>query len=388
MNSRPILLAGGGTGGHVFPMVAVADALRALAPALRVVFVGTQRGLETKLVPERGYELELMRVEPLRGGGLQGAWRGALRAAAAIPEARALLKRLAPGAVFSVGGYAAGPVSLAARTLGVPLALLEPNAVIGLSNRLLAPLVQRAYTAFAESERHFRRAAVLRSGVPIRSGFEPRPYRRDAEALRVLVLGGSQGARALNESVPDAWQRVSLPLSILHQCGPAHEPAVRERYRALGAAERVQVVAFIDDMARALATADLVVSRAGASALGEICAVGRPSILVPYPFAAGDHQRHNALALQRAGAAVCIPSDEATAERISRELERLWREAGLLSRMARRAQALGRPRAALTIAEDLLALSGVQARAEQAAARESAAAAPTPPERLALGEAD
>ncbi len=210
--SATLVLAGGGTGGHVYPMIAVADALRELAPEIRLVFVGTERGMESRVVPERGYELELMRVLPIRGGGVLGALRGIARAAASLPEARALLKKLAPRAVFSIGGYAAGPISLGARSLRVPVALMEPNSVIGLANRLIAPLVQRAYTAFPESERHFKPSLVLRAGVPIRKGFEPVPFMPRLYAPRVLVLGGSQGAKSLNEAVPRALAHVRCQL--------------------------------------------------------------------------------------------------------------------------------------------------------------------------------
>ena len=211
--TRPtILLAGGGTGGHVFPLVAVADALSRLAPEVSVVFVGTERGIETRVVRERGYELELMEVVPIRGGGWSGAARGVSRAAAALPAAWRLVGRRAPRAVLSVGGYAAGPVSLAARLSGVPLALLEPNAAIGLSNQLLARLVKRAYTAFPETERHFSPGVVLRTGVPLRAGFGRRSYAGPESVLQVLVLGGSQGARTLNEVIPRALAAARSPV--------------------------------------------------------------------------------------------------------------------------------------------------------------------------------
>src|SRR3954469_7350032 len=212
-----LIFAGGGTGGHVYPMIAVADAVREIAPQLRLVFVGTERGMETRVVPERGYQLELMRVLPIRGGGVLGAARGIARAAGSVPQARALLKRLAPSAVFSIGGYAAGPVSLAARSLGIPVALMEPNSVIGLANRLIAPLVQRAYTAFPESERHFKQSVVLRAGVPIRAGFAHAPYNPHLSALRILVLGGSLGAKSLNEAVPHALAQASPNVVVVHQ---------------------------------------------------------------------------------------------------------------------------------------------------------------------------
>jgi UDP-N-acetylglucosamine--N-acetylmuramyl-(pentapeptide) pyrophosphoryl-undecaprenol N-acetylglucosamine transferase len=356
---KTLLFAGGGTGGHVFPMIAVAEAVRTLAPDVRAVFVGTARGLEARAVPERGYELELMRILPLRGGGVAGFVRGAWRAAGSLPEARDLVKRLRPAAVLSVGGYAAGPVALAGWSLGVPLALLEPNSVMGMTNRLVAPLAQRGYVAFEAAARHFRRGRVQRLGVPLRPGFQPVPYAAGGGALKLLVLGGSQGAKALNEAVPHAVARLGTAVEVVHQCGPAHALAVTTLYKQLGLAERARVIPFIDDMPAALAASDLVVGRAGAGALSEICAVGRPSLLVPYPFAADDHQRVNAEALAAAGAAVCVRNADATPERLATEVERLAGDRSQLVRMARRAQELGRPDAAQRIARDLLSLAGL-----------------------------
>jgi UDP-N-acetylglucosamine--N-acetylmuramyl-(pentapeptide) pyrophosphoryl-undecaprenol N-acetylglucosamine transferase len=354
-----LIFAGGGTGGHVYPMIAVADAVRSLAPDVRLVFVGAERGMETKVVPERGYELELMQVLPIRGGGVLGGLRGIARAAALVPEARALVKKLAPSAVFSIGGYAAGPVSLAARSLGVPVALMEPNSVIGLANRLIAPLVQRAYTAFPESERHFKDSVVLRAGVPIRGGFGHAPYTPHLTAPGILVLGGSQGAKALNEAVPQALAQAASNIRIVHQCGAAHEVEARRLYAELGLADRAEVVPFIANMPAALAAADLIIGRSGASAVSEICAVGRPSLLIPYPFASGDHQRVNAESLVRGGAAVYLSSSEATPARIAAEIKGLFGDSARLLRMAKQATKLGRPEAAHAIAMDLLGLAGL-----------------------------
>lgn len=356
--SATLVLAGGGTGGHVYPMVAVAHALRRLRPELRLVFVGTERGMETRVVPEQGFELELLHVLPIRGGGLSGAVAGILQAARSLPESRRLLQRLEARAVLSIGGYAAGPVSLAARTLGLPVALMEPNSVIGLANQLIAPFVQRAYTAFQVTEAKFAPAIVRATGVPLREGFAPCPYPPRHGPLRVLVLGGSQGAKALNEVVPAALRRVRAPLRVLHQCGAAHLDDVRRRYAELDA-QQVDVVPFIDDMPAALAEAQLVVGRAGAGAVSEICAVGRPSLLVPYPYAAGDHQRINALELQRAGAAVCLPARETTPERLAALIESLLEDPETLPRMAEAARQLGRPTAADVVARDFLELAGL-----------------------------
>jgi UDP-N-acetylglucosamine--N-acetylmuramyl-(pentapeptide) pyrophosphoryl-undecaprenol N-acetylglucosamine transferase len=354
--SGTLIFAGGGTGGHVYPMLAIASEVKRLAPDVRLVFVGTSRGIEVNVVPAAGFELELLDVQPLRGGGIAQAWKGAYHAAKSLPLARDLVRRLAPQALLSVGGYASGPVALAAWSASVPVALVEPNSAIGLANRLIARLVRRAYTAFDESARYFTQGSVLRTGVPIRGGFEPSPY-EPKRPLRVLLLGGSQGAKALNEAVPRALLEVESELSMVHQCGRAHEQAVRALYSELGLTN-ASIRPYIDDMPRALAEADLVIGRAGASAVAEICAVGRPSLLVPGAFG-GDHQRHNAEALEAAGASVCVLNAEATPARLAQEIDRLASDRDRLTRMAAAARGQGRPEASRSIAEDLLALSGL-----------------------------
>lgn len=357
MSVPTIFMAGGGTGGHVFPLVAVAHAMKRVVPEVRPVFVGTERGMETRFVPEQGFELELLNVLPMRGAGMSGLVRGALRAGALLPESRDLIEKYRPAGIFSVGGYAAGPVTLAAKLMGLPVGLLEPNSVAGLANLLIAPFVNRAYTAFELVERHFTPASVRPLGVPLRGGFEPAPYQR-AGVPQVLVLGGSQGAKSLNEVLPVALSRSKVPVRVLHQCGGAHVEAVQGLYRKLGA-DFVTVTPFIDDMPSALARADLIVSRSGASAVSEIAAVGRPSLLIPYPYASGDHQRLNAEALEKEGAAVCVVNDEATTDRVEAELTALLSDPDKLVRMANAARRMGRPRAAELIARDFLDLVGI-----------------------------
>lgn len=355
-----LLLAGGGTGGHVFPMLAVGEAVRAADPSARVVYVGTARGLEARVVPEQGGELELLDILPLRGGGLSGFLKGAQHAAASIPAARDLVRRLGPSAVLSVGGYAGGPVCFAARTLGVAVTVLEPNSVMGLSNRLLAPFAVRAYTAFPEVDRFFRPSIVRRLGVPLRKAFAPAPYEVQKDKLSILVLGGSQGAKALNETVPRAISQVvnQVPgLRVVHQTGREREAEARALYESLGLSKAAEVVPFIDDMARALASADLVIARAGASTLAELCAVGRPAILVPYPFAADDHQLKNARSLEKRGAAVALPQAEATADRVAAEIQNLAGSPERRASMARAAAEIGAPDAAKAVAADLLELA-------------------------------
>lgn len=359
MSRRPtVLIAGGGTGGHIYPGIAVADRLHDEFGA-RSVFVGTARGLESIVVPEHGYELELMRVEPLKGRGIWGRVRGAATALVAMHHASALLRALRPDIVLSVGGYAAGPVALMARLRGTPIALCEPNSHAGLTHRWLAPWAERVYTAWPDIALRTKPGAIRELGVPLRAGFE-RPEGTQASSdrgqLSVLVLGGSQGAQHLNDTLPVALARVAKELSaleIVHQTGRGRDGDVRERYARAGI-EHVRVIPHIEKMAERLAEADIVVARAGAGTIAEITAIGRASILIPFPFAADDHQTHNARALERAGAARCLPQSEASAETIARAVLEWARDPAARQVAAESARVLGRPDAALAIARDLL----------------------------------
>jgi len=364
VNHVNVLIAGGGTGGHVYPMTAVADALRQLPVESTITFVGTGRGIEARVIPERGDVLEMLDVLPLRGRGVMGFARGALRACMVVPDARRLVRRLAPAVVFSVGGYAAGPITLAARSLGVPVTMMEPNAVLGFTNRVLKPLVRRAYVCFPETRDAFTAERVRWTGVPLRQRFEPKPPPEPSAdgCVRLLVLGGSQGAQALNEAVPRALARCreqGLAFNVVHQAGRDKDAAVRALYDELGF-EGATVTPFIDDVASALAASEVVVERSGAGSLAELCAVGRPGILIPYPYAADDHQRRNAESLERDGAAVCVPQSEASDERLAVELARLAGDEELRRGMAARALARGRPDAAHDVALDLLRLAGIE----------------------------
>lgn len=362
MSLPRILIAGGGTGGHVFPAIAVAQAVHALAE-VEVVFCGTAGGVEAREIPARGWRLDLVDVEPMKGRGPAGAVRAAAVAARATIEGLRLLRRLRPRAVLGVGGYAAGPVTLAAGLRGIPLAVLEPNSVTGLANRLVAPFARRAYVAGDEAAGCFRRGARRTYGVPLRPGFAPRSYEPRGTA-RVLVMGGSQGAAGLNARLPEALSRVRRTvagLSVVHQAGRDHDQAVRDAYVREGMDAAI-VVAFLDDVAAAIADADLVVARAGAGTTAEITAIGRASILVPYPHAADDHQARNAELLARAGAAVSLRQDAADATRLATEIERLLRDDSARAALADAARARGKPGAARDIAADLLALAGIDGR--------------------------
>lgn len=356
-----IILAGGGTGGHLFPGIAVMEELRRREPELEVLFVGTARGIETKVVPQLGERLTCLEVTPLKGRSPSQL----IKSLAALPqaglEAARVVQQFRPSLVLGMGGYAAGPMVLAARTLGVPTALLEQNAHVGLTNRLLARVVDRAYLSFDETAKQFPQRAARVFGNPVRRSFvgagnmaRMDPLGFEMRARRVLIVGGSQGAKVLNEIVPEALARAGAStrnIEIVHQTGHAMCDSVRAHYEQLGL--RATVTPFIDDMARAYASAALVIGRAGATSLAEICAVGRPSVLIPFPFAADDHQWHNARALETRGAAVALREQGLTAELLGGRLAELLDRPEQRTAMAEAARKLGRPEAAAAIVDDL-----------------------------------
>jgi UDP-N-acetylglucosamine--N-acetylmuramyl-(pentapeptide) pyrophosphoryl-undecaprenol N-acetylglucosamine transferase len=361
--AETILIAGGGTGGHVFPGIAVAGALKKIAD-VDVVFAGSPRGLEKNVVPQNGFDLELLDVEPMKGGGPARAIRGALVAAKAMRAARVVVARRKPAACLSVGGYAAGPAALACISMGVPVAILEPNSILGFANRVLAPFAKRAYVAWSETARVFRGGKAHLYGVPLRAGFEPRPYVPHGGPKRVLVLGGSQGAQALNERVPLALADVAKKhdMVIVHQAGRDRDAEVQAAYDNAGLKSGVKVVPFLEEVAQQMATADVIVARAGAVTVAEIAAIGRASVLVPFPHAADDHQAKNAMALAELGGSVCIRQEAADASRIATELEGILGDDERRIRMASAARDHGRPHAAEDIARDLLGLAGIAAK--------------------------
>lgn len=355
--SPKVLIAGGGTGGHLFPGLALADELRRRTGA-RVRFLGSSHGIERDLVPRAGYPIELLEIRGLRREGLRALLRSAVQVPLALWAALQSLRRDRPDLTVGVGGYAAMPGLAASVLLRVPLVLLEQNATPGLTTRLFIPFARRVCVSFAATCARLGRRAVL-TGNPVRlpagEPAEPLPPAGQGP-LRVLVFGGSAGAQRLNRVVPEAVARAGVPLEVVHQTGAADLDAVAERYRAAGVV--ATVTAFIDDMGAAYARAELVICRAGATTLAELTAIGRAAILVPFPFAAGDHQRHNAEALVRAGAAWLILDHELEAADLARRLREASADRAVLAAMADRARALGRPDATARVADECLAVLG------------------------------
>jgi UDP-N-acetylglucosamine--N-acetylmuramyl-(pentapeptide) pyrophosphoryl-undecaprenol N-acetylglucosamine transferase len=350
--ARTILIAAGGTGGHVFPGVAVADELRARDPGTRIVFVGTARGLESRLVPRAGYELELLPILPLNGVGVRRALQGLALLPWSLLRAAALVRRARPRAVLGVGGYAGGPLLLAAALLRVHTVILEPNASPGFSNRRLRPFVRRAACSYEEARTFFGAKGVL-TGNPVRGGFARIPRKAHQAPFTVLVFGGSQGSRVLNRAVVDALPHLPADVRLVHQTGPAMRDEIASAHAQAG--RESEVVAFLDDMEARVAAADLVVCRSGATTCAELTAAGKASVLVPFAQAADDHQKVNAAALQRAGAARMVEERDLSGESLARAIVETLRTPDRLEAMEDAARSLGRPDAAARVADLLIA---------------------------------
>jgi UDP-N-acetylglucosamine--N-acetylmuramyl-(pentapeptide) pyrophosphoryl-undecaprenol N-acetylglucosamine transferase len=349
-----VVIAGGGTGGHIIPAIAIARQLQAQGKA-DVQFLGTPRGLESRLVPQAGFPLTLIKVGQLNNVSLLTRARTLVDLPLSILRCMALLRRFRPHAVIGVGGYASGPAMLAAQLLRIPTLAFEPNAVPGMANRLVGKRVAAAAVNFAPAAAYFRNARV--TGIPVRSEFfalPPRTSQDTAQHPHLLIFGGSQGARVLNQTMPQiiAQLLAAVPtLTVLHQAGARHAETTQAAYAASGAdPSRWQVHAFLDDMPARFAAADVILARSGASTVAELAAAGKPAVLIPFPQAADDHQRKNAEVLAEAGAAVMIIEAELTSDRLLRELTHLLAMPAQLAAMAEAARALAHPDAAEVIA--------------------------------------
>ncbi len=349
-----MLVAGGGTGGHVFPGIALAEEVVTRHPGNDVVFIGTARGLEATVVPEAGFPIELIEVRGLKGKGIADTIRNLMLLPLALWQSFQILRRWRPDIVVGVGGYASGPVVLAAWLLRIPTAVQEQNAIAGFTNRVLGRFAQAAFTAFPEAARHFPRRKVYQLGNPIRrtlmENFMRPELRHDAP--RLLVFGGSQGAHALNMRVVEALPHLAdlrEKLAVTHQTGARDREQVEKGYRACGFEPDVRE--FISDMSAAYAGADLIVCRAGATTLAELTVCRKPSILVPFPFAADNHQVQNARSLVDAGAAVLIEEKDLTGERLAREIRAILSDPEQREKMARAAGRMGSPQAAKEITD-------------------------------------
>jgi len=355
-----VLIAGGGTGGHLFPGLAVARELQRQRPGARVSFVGTATGLEARVVPAEGFELDVIRSAGIKGKSLRARFRGAALLPLSLLDAWRVLARRRPDVVVGVGGYSSGPVVLLAAWRGVPTMVLEQNARPGLTNRLLARWVRAAAVTFDESLAWFAGRGFV-SGNPVRQEFfEPVPTgaRSGAARRKVLILGGSQGAHALNVAMPVVAAELAgkgLRPDLVHQTGVRDLAAVRKHYGEAGIDAIVEP--FLDRVAEQMKTADLVVCRAGATTLAELAASGRPAVLVPFPAATDDHQRRNAVLLAEAGAAVVVEERELGGSRLADVVSGLLADPARLETMQQAMRRFARPDAAARIVDRVLELA-------------------------------
>jgi UDP-N-acetylglucosamine--N-acetylmuramyl-(pentapeptide) pyrophosphoryl-undecaprenol N-acetylglucosamine transferase len=351
-----VIIAGGGTGGHLFPGIAVAETLR--AGGHEVMFVGTSRGIERTAVPKAGFAVEFIDVAGLKGLG----WAHRVKTVAALPrallQARRIIAAFGADVVLGVGGYASGPVVLAAKLRGTATAICEQNSVPGLTNRSLGRIVDRVFATFPSSIPFFPAAKVVMTGNPVRAAFvaAARGVAPPKEPGMVLVFGGSQGARALNEVAPAALAKLHQQdprIHVLHQAGKEAVDAVQQAYQAAGVP--AVVTPFIDDMVAAYRRAEAVVCRAGATTCAELLALGAPALLVPFPAATDDHQTKNAMDLVQLGAATMLPQSELSADRLAAAIETL-RTQDTQQRIAAAAREHGKLGAADDVMMQLLSL--------------------------------
>jgi len=344
------VMAGGGTGGHVIPALAVARELRARGHAVH--FIGTRRGMEAKLVPAENFPIQWIEI-----GGLNRV--GLVRTVITLAElpwsvwlASRILDRVRPAAIFSTGGYVAGPVLAAALWKRLPVVVMEPNAVPGFTHRKLARFIARALVSFPETASWFPAAGTEVTGLPVREEFFQIPKKTRSDTITVLITGGSQGSRTLNRAAEESWPLwEGGVVRLIHQTGAAAYQELAPRFRA--ARMEGEIKPFLEDMAGAFGAADIVVSRAGMGTVSELAAAGKPSILVPLPTASDQHQLRNAQALERAGAARMVLDQDFNGHRLVDEVVAMARTPGLLERMSQAARAFAKPQAARRAAEIL-----------------------------------
>jgi len=358
-----LLVAGGGTGGHLFPGIAVAEEFLARDPANEVLFVGTERGVEARLLPKLGYRLELIAAAGVRGKSLVGQLKGIAGLMYGYSQSRQILKAFKPDLVLGVGGYASAPVILAARGLLIPRFVHEQNAIPGMTNKLLSRLAGLAFISLEESRKFFPKDTTLLTGNPLRKQIleqvalqDPEPRAPSPETqFHLLVFGGSLGAHSINMTLAAAaplLAKMSGTLSVTHQTGEKDFDAVVAAYRSAGV--EANVVPFIDNMAAEYRAADLIVCRAGATTIAEVTACGKPCIFIPFPHAVDDHQRKNAEALLKCGAGLMLLERELTAESLVRQIADLVADPDLLRDIGLNARNVARTDAAKIIVDEMV----------------------------------
>lgn len=356
-----VLIAAGGTGGHIYPGIAVANEILRRHEGSEILFVGTSRGLETKIVPENGFQLSLINSAGLKNVGIAGKVKGLAVLPKSFLEARQLLKEFRPDVVVGAGGYVSGPVLLMATVMGIPTLVMDSNALPGFTNRQLARFVDKAALTFEEAIPYFGTKGVV-TGNPVRKEFFEVPPKERTENFHVLIFGGSQGARAINNAMAAALEELAEfygKLQITHQTGEADFEKLRDVYNRSAFVD-ADVRPFISDMFREFEKADLVICRAGATTCAELAAAGKAAIMVPLPTAADDHQRKNAEAFEKAGAAKMLLQADMNGHKLAGEIKRLIESPEIITEMETLAKKLARADAAAATVNIIEKLAGVK----------------------------
>lgn len=360
-----LIVAGGGTGGHLFPGIAVAEEFLSRDPANQVLFVGSERGIEARAIPRLGYQLELISAAGIRGKGSLAKLKGAAMMLYGYSQSRKILQQFKPDLVLGVGGYASLPMVMAARGMEIPRYIHEQNALPGMSNKVLSRVANKVFISLEESAKFFPKDCTLLTGNPLRKQIlemltKDMPEQQQSETFQLFIFGGSQGAHALNVSLPQALaqldQNQRAVLKITHQTGEADLQQVQAAYQANGIAADVRP--FIDDMATEYHRADLIICRAGATTIAEVTALGKACLFVPFPHATDDHQRKNAEALLKKGACEMLVEQEISGNGLSNAIARLMENRDALKLIGENAAALARLDAAKVIVDQML--EGVQ----------------------------
>ena len=359
-----IIIAGGGTGGHLFPGIAIAEAFLKKDRENEVLFVGTERGLEKRVLKELGYSLKTIDIEGIKGR----SWKRSMQATFKIPgsmmQAYKIISKYSPDVVIGVGGYASGPAVLTARFMGIKTAIAEQNALPGATNRILSRYVNKIFLSFPDRVQWFPKAKSVVTGNPIRASFaavQEMRKKKEEEPFQILIFGGSQGAHAINMAVLDAAAELKSSrekLKFVHQTGEKDVQEIRDAYKRLNM--NAEVHPFIMDMAKAYQEADLLICRAGATSVAEITAMGKAAILVPFPFAIHDHQTKNAEILVHAQAAIMIPEKDLSGRHLADTIEILIGNPATIEDMSKRSKALGNFRAADDVAEACIKMATSQ----------------------------
>jgi UDP-N-acetylglucosamine--N-acetylmuramyl-(pentapeptide) pyrophosphoryl-undecaprenol N-acetylglucosamine transferase len=346
-----VIIAGGGTGGHLFPAVALGEEMMRERSDIKVLFVGTSAGMEAKWFPKSGLDYELFEMHGFRGHNAIERARASIEFLRAIALARGLIKRFRPNLVVSAGGYASASMGAAAILSRTPLVLMEQNTRPGLVNRMLSRFANKICVGFTDSRPYFSSSKVAVTGNPTRHRYRPDRSRREGEPLQILVLGGSSGAHRLNLGVVGAFKiygKSVINLNVVHQTGDVDEGVVRRAYSEMQF--KVEVVPFIDDVATAMYRADLIIARSGAMTVTDIALAARPAVFVPYPFHKDMQQLHNARVIEKRGGAIIVRDDETLAQNLARELEALIKNPSRLVEMGERAHEEAHPDAAQHVA--------------------------------------